>query len=329
MKIKRLSRGLLVMILTFILIAGVFFTACSASRARDFVSKSVESAEVIEEAVAEEEAAPVYDIDEAYGKAEAQEAEIQEEAPAEDLGDAGNTIAQYGDIEVAGGKKVIKTAYIEIEIKKGKFQETMFALTNLAERNGGFVANSESYSDSEGNLTSGRITIRIPSKSYSSALDKIKEMGTVKNISSYGQDVTQEYIDLESRLRNYEAQEKVLLELMKQSKKVSDSIEVQRELSNVQGEIEVIKGRMRYLDDMVSFSTIDVYFHEPEPISSTSGLGFVEALKRGARGAIRVFNSMVVVLIASAPVWIIIALIAIIVWQVTKAKKRKAGKEQK
>jgi hypothetical protein len=326
MKVKRLSLRLLVVVLTFAMIAGIVFTSCSMSGARSAVpEEATEKAKFIGEYPVEAtEAEPAADM--AAGEFVTEETE--EEAVME-LEPVASTTAQYGDIEVTGNRKVIKNAYIEIEIEKGKFQETMFALTNLAEQNGGFVASSESYSDSEGNLTSGRITIRVPSKSFSPALNKIKEMGTVKNISSYGQDVTQEYIDLESRLRNYEAQEKVLLELMKQSKKVSDSIEVQRELSNVQGEIEIIKGRMRYLDDMVSFSTIDVYFHEPEPISSASGLGFIEALKRGARGAIRVFNSIVVALIASSPVWIIIVIIAIIIWQVTKAKRRRAGKEQK
>jgi hypothetical protein len=325
MKVKRLSLELLIAFLAFTLIAGIFFTSCSLFGARNAVpaeaSEEEGEAKVMEEYAVEAPAAePQADM--AAGGFTEEEAATEESAA--------STTAQYGDIEVAGGKKVIKNAYIEIEIEKGKFQATMFELTNLAEKNGGFVESSESYSDSEGNLTSGRITIRVPSKSFSPALNRIKEMGTVKNISSFGQDVTQEYIDLESRLRNYEAQEKILLELMKQSKKVSDSIEVQRELSNVQGEIEVIKGRMRYLDDMVSFSTINVYFHEPEPISTESGMGFVEALKRGARGAISVFNSIVVALIASAPVWIIIVIIVIIVWQVTKAKRRRrAGKEQK
>ena len=326
MKVKRLSLRLLIVFLAFTMIAGMAFTSCSMFGARSAIPEEVrEEAKLIEEYPVEEPAAEP-EADMAAGEFVAEETE--EEAVMEQVS-AASTTEQYGDIEVTGDRKVIKNAYIEIEIEKGKFQETMFALTNLAEQNGGFVESSESYSDSEGKLTSGRITIRVPSKAFSPALNKIKEMGTVKNISSYGQDVTQEYIDLESRLRNYEAQEKVLLELMKQSKKVSDSIEVQRELSNVQGEIEVIKGRMRYLDDMVSFSTISVYFHEPEPISTESGMGFVEALKRGARGAIRVFNSIVVVLIASSPVWIIIVIIAIIIWQVTKAKRRRAGKEQK
>ncbi len=261
-------------------------------------------------------------MEEAQAEGAAGEADVEEEA-------AADTEIQYGEVLVAGDRKVIKNVYIELEIEEGKFESTLFELTNLAEQNGGFVSNSQSNSDSEGNLTSGSVTIRIPSNKYSSALNKVKKMGTIKSTSSSGQDVTQEYTDLESRLRNYKAQEEVLLDLMKESKKVSDSLEVQRELSVVQEQIEIIKGRMQYLDDLVSFSTIDVYFHEPEPIT-VAGWGFVEALKRGLRGAVNVFNGLVVILIITSPVWILIGIILLIVWRVIKARKRRrAGKEQK
>jgi len=117
---------------------------------------------------------------------------------------------------------------------------------------------------------------------------------------------------------------------MKQSKKVSDSLEVQRELSNVQEQIEVIKGRMNYLDDMVSFSTIEVYFYEPEPIKTAADWGFVDALKRGLRGAVSVFNGLMMFLIAASPVLVIIAIILIVIWQVIRARKRRrVKKEQK
>lgn len=314
MKNKGLSLKLLFILLVSILISGMIFTGCKA------------------EAVEEEAALPegefaafdvsVVAMEEAQAMEEAEGAAVEEKV-------AADTETQYGEVPVAGDRKVIKTAYIELEIEVGKFESTMFGLTNLAEQNGGFVSNSQSYSDSEGKMTSGYITIRIPSNKYNSALNRVKEMGTVKSTSSSGQDVTQEYTDLESRLRNYEAQEEVLLDLMKESKKVSDSLEVQRELSNVQEQIEIIKGRMQYLDDMVSFSTIDVYFHEPEPIT-VAGWGFVEALKRGLRGAVNVFNWLVVVIIITAPLWILIGIILIIVWQVIKARKRRrARKEQK
>ena len=315
MKIKGLSLKLLFILLASILISGMIFTGCSAAAAEKGAAVTEGEFATADESVVATEEAPAMEV--------AEEVALEEEKVAAD------TETQYGEVPVAGDRKVIKTAYIELEIEVGKFESTMFGLTNLAEQNGGFISNSQSYSDSEGNLTSGSITIRIPSNKYNSALNKVKEMGTVKSTSSAGQDVTQEYTDLESRLRNYEAQEEILLDLMKESKKVSDSLEVQRELSNVQEQIEIIKGRMQYLDDMVSFSTIDVYFHEPEPIT-VAGWGFVEALKRGLRGAVNVFNWLVVAIIITAPLWISIGIILIIVWQVIKARKRRrARKEQK
>ena len=311
MKIKGVSLKLLIILSLSILIFGMTFTGCFKAE-----SPEVETGEVSsrgEEMVA---------MEEAQAEGAADEAAVEEEA-------AADTEIQYGEVLVAGDRKVIKNVYIELEIEEGKFESTLFELTNLAEQNGGFVSNSQSSSDSEGNLTSGSITIRIPSNKYSSILNKVKEMGKVKSTSGSGQDVTQEYTDLESRLRNYKAQEEVLLDLMKESKKVSDSLEVQRELSVVQEQIEIIKGRMQYLDDLVSFSTIDVFFHEPEPIT-VAGWGFVEALKRGLRGAVNVFNGMIAILIITSPVWILAGIILLIVWRVIKARKRRiARKEQK
>ena len=315
MKIKRLSSKLLFFFLAAVLIAGIIFTGgCRASNtaSEEYVSFD----RVAEEAVMEE--------------APAAEMEFAEEEAGASEKTAVDSNDQYGETAVAGDRKIIKNAYLEIEIEKGKFQETLFKLTNLAEQSGGFVSDSQSYSDTEGNLTSGYITLRVPSNKFNSALSKIKGMGTLKSSSTSGQDITQEYTDLESRLRNYEAQEEVLLELMKKSTKVSDSIEVQRELSNVQGEIEVIKGRMNYLDDMVSFSTINVNFHEPDPVKTAAGWGFVEALKRGLRGAVTAFNWIVMVLIATIPLWILLGIVGLIVWQIIKARKRRrAIKEQK
>ena len=312
MKIKGSLSKLLFVLLSSIFVFGMIFTGCFRSAA--------EEEAVMEEAAVSREPEAVM----------VEEAMEMEEEYAEEEKIAGDAETQYGEIPVAGDRKVIKTAYIELEVEVGKFEDTLFELINLAEQNGGFISNSRSYSDAEGNLTSGSVTIRIPSNKYSSIINKIKEMGTVKSTSSGGQDVTQEYTDLESRLRNYQAQEEVLLDLMKQSKKVSDSLEVQRELSNVQEQIEVIKGRMDYLDDMVSFSTIEVYFYEPEPIKTAADWGFVDALKRGLRGAVSVFNGLMMFLIAASPVLVIIAIILIVIWQVIRARKRRrVKKEQK
>jgi hypothetical protein len=274
-----------------------------------------------------EEEFPVMVEEELVEQAPSREMTQEDYAAAEE--DAYREEAKYSDTAGIEGRKVIKTAYIDLEVGEGKFEKIVFDVTRLAEKNGGFVSHTSSYSDSEGNLTGGNITIRIPHDRYNSALDLIKDMGTVKSISVSGQDVTQEYTDLESRLRNMEAQEEVLLELMAESDDVSDSIEVQRELSNVQEQIEMIKGRMNYLDNMVSFSTIDVYIHEPEPISESAGWGFIEALKKGLRGAVTVFNFVVIFIIAASPVILIVAIIIIIIWIIIRARKRKIRKIDK
>lgn len=310
MKIKKILSKLLIIFLAGVLVSGVALAGC-----KDYAAQG------------EAELVDYYGEEEAV--MEASRDSVESGAYEEEVKAANDTEIQYSDAPLPGDRMVIKSAYIDLEVEKGEFEDILSEITNLAEQNGGFVSNTYSYSDSEGNLTSGSITIRLPNKRYSSAIERVKEMGDVKSISMSGQDVTPEYIDLESRLKNYEAQQEILLDLMAQSKKVSDSLEVQYELSNVQEQIEIIKGQMNYMEDRVSFSTIEVYLYEPEPIKATSDWGFVEALKRGLRGAVTVFNYIVMVLIVTAPVWIIIGVILIIVWQVIRARKRRRVNKEK
>ena len=307
MKIKSISLKVFIILSLSILILGMIFAGCKAQEAPAADQGFNMSSRDEEMAIAKESS------ESAAGGGEVSEDNA-----------AGTEI---GDVPVTGDRKVIKTAYIELEIEEGEFDEILSKLTNLAEQNGGFISNSQSYSDSEGNMTSGNITLRIPSNKYTSALEKVKEMGTVKSTSGSGQDVTQEYTDLESRLRNYKVQEEVLLDLMTQSKKVTDTLEVQRELSIVQEQIEIIKGRMQYLDDLISFSTIDVYFHEPEPITAT-GWGFVESLKNGLRGAVKVLNWLAAAILFTSPLWILAGIILLIVWRVIKARNRRRARKE-
>lgn len=318
MKIKGVPLKMFIILLAGFLLTGVLFTGCKAYEGAMGAAEEPGydyAIEAVEEAPAEMESSRTVS-DEMI--------QFEEE---EKVADSAGT--QYSDTTLPGDRMVIKSAHIDLEVEKGEFEDALFAISNLAEQNGGFVLDTYSYSDSEGNLTSGGITIRMPHNKYSSAIERIKDMGVVKSISASGQDVTQEYTDFESRLRNYEAQRDILLDLMEQSKKVSDSIEVQRELSNVQGEIEIIEGKMRYYDELVAFSTIEVYLYEPEPIKTTSDWGFIEALKRGLRGAVTVFNYIIMVLIVTAPVWILAGIIVVIVWQAIRARNRRRAKKEK
>ena len=224
--------------------------------------------------------------------------------------------------------KIIKSAAVSIEVAKGTFEESMAKVTKTAEALGGYVSTTESYSDEGGNLTSGRVIIRVPGEKFNTAIDDIKKAGELKSISITGQDVTQEYVDLESRLKNFEAQEKILLGLMDKSSNVTDSIEVQKELSNVQGEMEVIKGRMNYLDNLVGFSTLDVSIAEPAVVSPVEAGGFVNAVKRGVEGAVKVLNGLAFFLIAISPILVLAAIVLLIIWLSIRSRNKKRAQRK-
>ena len=322
MNIQKVSKRFLLFLVLSTAVASLILTSCGIFGQSESAG-SVDNGYYEEtKATGLEEAPAMEMVEEEIAMEMAEGVAVEEESVYRDE-------AQYSDTANTTERKVIKTAYLTLEVGEGKFEKVLFDLTRLAENNGGFVSHTQSYSDADGKLTSGSITIRIPHDKYNSALDLIKDMGTVESISISGQDVTQEYTDLESRLRNLQAQEEILLDLMAQSKDVSDSIEVQRELSYVMEQIEVIKGRMNYLDNMVSFSTIEVYLHEPEPITTTTGWGFIEALKRGLRGAVTIFNGIVIFLIAVSPILVIIAIILVVIWLIVRSRRKKRARADK
>ena len=224
--------------------------------------------------------------------------------------------------------KLIKNATIQIEVEKGSFEKVFFQVASLAEQNKGYVSNSQSYSDADGNMTSGQITIRVDKANFDAVLNKIKAMGKVQNVNITVSDVTQEYVDNESRLKNLDSQRTSLINLMEKSATVKDSIEIQRELSNVEGQIEIIKGRQNYLDNLIAYSTIDITLAEPQAITESNQGGFIGAIKRGAIGALTVIRVIATGLVAISPLLVIAGIILIIIWLSLRARNRKRKRLQ-
>lgn len=249
------------------------------------------------------------------------------------IGDSGSELyTEAGSADSAAiqviSTKLIKNAYIQLEVDKGTFEKIFFQVASLADQNNGYVSNSQSYSDSEGNMTSGQITIRVDRANFDAVLNKVKAMGKVLNVNITVSDVTQEYVDNESRLKNLDSQRNSLLKLMDKSVTVKDSIEIQRELSNVEGQIEIIKGRQNYLDNLIGYSTIDIAIAEPQAITESNEGGFIGAIRRGATGALTVLRVIAMVLIAISPLLVIAGIVLIIIWQSLKSRNRKRKKLQ-
>ncbi|HYI46312.1 MAG TPA: DUF4349 domain-containing protein, partial [Actinomycetota bacterium] len=133
------------------------------------------------------------------------------------------------------GSSVIKTADLELEIAKEDFGSAVRAATTVAERYGGFIVSS---SVDDARRGSASATLRVPAEDFATALGALRELGSVEREELGGEDVSQELIDLEARLRNYRAQERVLLNLMAEARSVADTIRVQNQLSGIQLEVE-------------------------------------------------------------------------------------------
>ena len=169
-------------------------------------------------------------------------------------------------------RMVIYNADMEIAVEDPA--STMEAVIQMAEDAGGFVVYSNLYQSSTSSgatLQHASLTVRVPAGQLESIMDAIKALTPVPDedvISEYvsGQDVTSEYTDLESQLRNLEAAEEALVELMEEAQDPEDVLNIFDELTYYRGEIEVVKGRMQYLEESVALSAITVNIVAKESI---------------------------------------------------------------
>jgi len=161
-------------------------------------------------------------------------------------------------------QKVIKTAYLDIQVDSVPEKITQIQL--LAEQRQGFVQSSNVNEDKIGQK-SGYITIKVPSDSFQSALSAIRSLALkVNSETTSGQDVTQQYVDLETNLTHLKAVEQRYLELLNQAKTVDEILKVQELLNNTQAQIQSLEGQLKYLANQVNYSTISVTMSEQERV---------------------------------------------------------------
>ena len=163
--------------------------------------------------------------------------------------------ANGNDTSIAADRMIIRTANMQLVVDD--VRNTIDKIAELAQGREGYVVNSSSWK--EGERIVGQITIRVPSSDFDYAMSVLRNMAVeVNSETTSSQDVTEEYVDLEATLRNLEATEVQLLKLMEKAEKVEDILNVQRELSRVQQDIERTKGRMQYLERTSAMSLIQV-----------------------------------------------------------------------
>jgi len=157
-------------------------------------------------------------------------------------------------------RKIIHRAELQLNVKK--LENTQLIIEKKVSEYGGYIVESNVHRESDESI-SAQLTVRIPEQHFQKFLtDAEGESVEVLNRNVTGEDVTEQYIDLESRVKSKRIVEKRLLEFMGKAVKTEDLLNISSDLSKVQEEIELIVGKMKYLENQTSFSTIEIAMYE-------------------------------------------------------------------
>jgi hypothetical protein len=203
------------------------------------------------------------------------------------------------------GPAIIKTAHLELEVERDELQAAIDDAVAIANESGGFLLSTRLENEKSGH---GTIVLRIPAERFETALSSLDDLGDVEQRTISGEDVSEEFVDLEARLRNFEAQEAVLLQLMDRSKTVTDTIRVQQHLSTVQLDIERIRGRLRFLEDQTTLGTITLTMREAGVVVAKDTT-LDKAWARAGDAALSVVSGVIVGLGFVIPISVLLVLV--------------------
>ena len=225
-------------------------------------------------------------------------------------------------------RMIIRTGTMSMEVDS--YDETEVKIKDIVKNFGGYLTNSASKLNADGKKQ-GSITIRVATEKFDEMITELSKIGKVMNRNISGKDVTEEYMDADARLKTQRELESRLLKLLEEkTARLTDVVEVEQKLANVRENIEKTEGKMRYLKDQASYSTLTVSVYEPSLLNTSSGGGFFyelgQGVKKGLSGFTSVLRSMITVIIALSPIIIIVLIIAY--FTVRYFRKKKAAKAQ-
>ncbi|HTM68854.1 MAG TPA: DUF4349 domain-containing protein [Candidatus Binatia bacterium] len=197
-------------------------------------------------------------------------------------------------------QRIIKDGSLRLTVDK--VTDALDRIAAIAKDRKGFVQSSSS-SEREDGKHDGQVTIRVPVVSFEAAMGDVKALAKVVNYeSTTGQDVTEQYTDLQAQLRNAQAQEEEYLVILKKAQSVEDILKVQERLGQVRGQIEQLQGRIKYLENMTSLSTITVSLTEETEVQAPTKEFRPGAIVKEAVQTLIVLGQRIV----EASIWLVI-----------------------
>jgi len=229
--------------------------------------------------------------------------------------------------------KIIRQADLQIRVGEGEFDAAWARMRVIAADAGGYLSNAslgidERYGGER--YAYGTVTLRVPVERFDAVLDRLEGVGERIGLAVNSTDVSEEYFDLEARLRHWKSTEEFYLRLMDEAVTVGELVQVQTELQQTQLEIERIEGRQRYLDDRTSFSTITVGITEaPDdrlPPDDDEPGRFAKIWSDAVDVMIEGFGFILVAAAGLLP-FSALAALALLIWSLMRRSRRRSGSD--
>jgi len=241
----------------------------------------------------------------------------------------GATVSEADAAKSIEERMLVRTANVSLVVTNT--EDSVAQIKSIVTSFGGYVVDTRLWRD-EGQLR-GSVTVRVPADDLDDALSQFKALAVkVERESSSSQDVTEEYTDLNARLRNLEATEQELLELLgtvrERTGKAEEILAVHRELTNIRGQIEQLKGRMQYLERTSAMSSVTIELIPDilsQPIAGT-GWRPSETVANALRSLLRtvrfIANAAIWIVLYVLPVAVIVLIPFAIVWLIWRRRRK-------
>jgi hypothetical protein len=245
-------------------------------------------------------------------------------APAVAPSPAANALVAEGT-----ARRVIRAAELSLDAVEPIVAQGM--ITQLAEARGGFVLSADTSrirAEDGAEQTVVTVVFRVPATAFDATLQTLRGLGSISTEKVTGQDVTEEYVDLEARLKAQHAVEAQYLVILKDAKTIPDILAVQQKLGEVRTDIERAEGRRRFLDSQTSLSTFTVHLAKHIEAVDASGPGFGTSVRKAARDAVEVaiaiVNGVIRLIGVLAPVALLLGLPAYLVVRTIVRRRRRS-----
>lgn len=258
----------------------------------------------------------------------------QEQGTSEDVADTGEGMKENeGEVKAPNtSQKLIR--YLDYTIETKEFDTFVQELGELVSTAKGYVEQSEVSQDEAQSYAQGKryasYTLRIPADGLEAFKQELQEKGTITRQSERVEDVTLNYVDVESHITALKTEQDSLLKMLEQADTIETILAIQNQLTQVQYQLESYESQKRTYDNDINYSTVYVYVQEVERESQntdTYGGELLEKLSGNFHGILTGLRSFSLWFLGAMPYWILLGLLFLVFWVVYKKatkKKRKA-----